>query len=263
MQPAARADSGIKLFVPPYHRFEGIDGVPREGTVPRGAAVVWWLADAERQAVEFDRLRDRPFDLPLVVLLPPPRDIARTMPLLNLLMLLKPKSVLPGMSLGSPEAVRHVLATPPPSLSEAVVRQLVERGLVPDRTIARELRRIFELATDCRSISRLARRMYTSRRTLGRHFAAAGLPVPSHWLQFARLLHVSIHLQNEPSAIFRIAARTGYPDGFTLSNQMKRLIGCRPTEVRACLGWEWILEAWLEREWVSGGLRMRAKGRKV
>lgn len=260
MQLAAPSGTGLRIFAPPYHRLEPRD-VPAAGSVPRGSAVVWLLTDASAQAREFDRLRERPYDLPLVVLLPPPSEIGRTLPLLNLLALLRPRSVLPGMSLGTPESIRHVLATPPPSLAEAVLRQLTERGLIQTRAIAKEVRRIFEVAPEVQSISRLARRLYTSRRTLGRHFAAHGLPVPSHWLQFARLLHVSVHLQNEPSAIFRIAARSGYADGFTLSNQMKRLIGCRPTEVRSCLGWEWILESWLQRERAMGGLQIRPRER--
>jgi hypothetical protein len=33
---------------------------------------------------------------------------------------------------------------------------------------------------------------------------------------------------------------------------MKRLIGYRPTEVRAWLGWEWVIEAWLRREAATG-----------
>ncbi len=262
MEVAARVAHGMCLFTPPYSRFDQRDVLPVPGSVPRGAAVVWWLSSAERQGAEFDRLRDRPFDLPLVIMLPPPRDIAQTLPLLSLLPLLRPRSVLPGMSLGTPESVRHALAVPPPRLSEAVLRQLAERGLIQDRTVAREMRRIFELAPEVNSITRLSRRLYTSRRTLGRHFASAGLPVPSHWLQFARLLHVSVHLQTDPTAIFRIAARAGYPDGFTLSNQMKRLIGCRPTEVRACLGWEWILESFLMREWAMGGLQIDPRKRR-
>ena len=56
----------------------------------------------------------------------------------------------------------------------------------------------------------------------------------------------------ETTAIFRIAARCGYPDGFTMSNQMKRLTGFRPTEVRQRLGWEWVMEAWLRREGLGG-----------
>jgi hypothetical protein len=33
-----------------------------------------------------------------------------------------------------------------------------------------------------------------------------------------------------------------------MSNQMKRLIGHRPSEVRELLGWEWLVEAWLKQE---------------
>jgi hypothetical protein len=39
-----------------------------------------------------------------------------------------------------------------------------------------------------------------------------------------------------------------------MSNQMKRLIGYRPSDIRACLGWEWIVEAWLRREAEVGNL---------
>ena len=124
----------------------------------------------------------------------------------------------------------------------------MQRVIVSTRTIRREVHRIFEFAPETGSVSKLSKKLYLSRRTLGRHLTTANLPVPSHWLQFARLLHVTINLQNETTAIFRIAARCGYPDGFTMSNQMKRLTGFRPTEVRQRLGWEWVMEAWLRRE---------------
>ena len=45
--------------------------------------------------------------------------------------------------------------------------------------VFREVKRIFELAPEISSVTKLARRMYTSRRTLGRHFALSGVPVPS------------------------------------------------------------------------------------
>jgi AraC-like DNA-binding protein len=241
----------VQLFRPPYDRFEKYDpaltAVP--GALP-GAALIWWIVDAERQQDEFDALRDRPYELPLLILLPPPREIGRTLPLINVIGTLHPRAVLPVGAFGAAEHLRHVLAAPPPALAEAAVEHLRRRGVLPNRTVRREVHRILELAPEVPSISKLARRMYTSRRTLGRHFAAAKLPVPSHWLQFARLLHLTIHLQNESTAVFRLAARAGYPDGFTMSNQMKRLIGYRPTEVRQFLGWEWVVEAWLRREGV-------------
>jgi transcriptional regulator GlxA family with amidase domain len=90
--------------------------------------------------------------------------------------------------------------------------------------------------------------MYLSRRTLGRHFETHRLPVPSHWLQFARLLHVLLRAQTNGVALFRLAIAAGYPDGFTFSNQVKRLTGLRPSDARNLIGYEWLVEAWLARE---------------
>lgn len=245
---ALAVEDRLRLFGPPYNRFEA--GVDRalSGEAVAGSAVVWWLMDGTGQQAEYERLKGRPPGLPLIVLLPSARDIGSTLPLLREVRSLEPRTVLPSAYLGTPDRLREVLAAPPRGLAETVTRYLRRRGLLRGDEVAGQVQRIFELAPEVRSITRLARRMYTSRRTLGRHFAAAGLPVPSHWLQFARLLQVSIHLQNETTAIFRIATRSGYPDGFTLSNQMKRMIGYRPSEVRERLGWEWIVEAWLRRE---------------
>jgi AraC-like DNA-binding protein len=249
MSTLAPSTCRIQLFRHPYDRFHAYE--PAACVDLRkiaGAVLLWRLEDSSSQETEFDELKQRPPALPLIVLLPPPRDIRRTLPLLNAIGALHPRAVLPAGPLGTPDHLRHVLAAPPLSLADAVTSLLMRRGVVSSRTIRREVHRIFELAPETPSIARLARRLYLSRRTLGRHFADAGLPVPSHWLQFARLLHVSINLQNETTAVFRIAARAGYPDGFTMSNQMKRLIGVRPTEVRAKLGWEWVVEAWLTKE---------------
>lgn len=249
MGPLTAEGMRLRAFSPPYDRFEATaESVFGRNVRPCGRALVWWLVDGAAQQAEFDRLAERPHGVPVIVLLPAAAQIRSTLPLLHRVLDLAPRSVLPAPYLGTPTHLRQVLATPPRSLAEAVIRYLRRRGILQSEIVEHEVRRIFDLASETTSVSRLARRMYTSRRTLGRHFAAARLPVPSHWLQFARLLHVAVQLQNDSAAIFRIATRSGYPDGFTMSNQMKRLIGHRPTEVRECLGWEWIVEAWLRQE---------------
>jgi AraC-like DNA-binding protein len=181
-------------------------------------------------------------------MLPRPEMIGKTLPLLNYIKSVQPKAVIPEQSLGSPERLKLLLSTPPRHFADAVTSYLTQRGMLASRIARNEMHRILELSSEVQSISALARRMYTSRRTLGRHFAADGLPVPSHCLQFARLLHVVLRLQSDDSAIFRIAHRAKYPDGFTLSNQMKRILGIRPTEVRELIGWEWAIESWLAEE---------------
>lgn len=243
----------LQVFHPPYDRFGTDVAEVLDSREPAcGRALIWWLQDGPAQRGEYELLGRRSPGLPLIVLLPAADTLRRTLPLLPRVIDLIPKAILPAPYLGTPEYLRQVLAAPPRSLSDSVVRYLARRGVLRDEAIEREVRRIFELAPEVTSVTKLARRMYTSRRTLGRHFMLHSLPVPSHWLQFARLLHVSVQLQNETSAAFRIATRSGYPDGFTMSNQMKRLIGYRPTEVRQWLGWEWLVESWLQREGIAG-----------
>lgn len=246
--PSQAVDTELLSFAPPYQKFENATAPIVADRPSRGRALVWQLRDGRRQSGEFEALRVRSASTPLVVLLPPASEIRETLPLIHGIPALRPRAVLPGPSLGTPRYVRHVLSSPPPSVAEAACGYLTTRGLLEDKHVEREVKRIFELAPEVSCISELARRMYTSRRTLGRHFARLDLPVASHWLQFARLFHVCIRLQAEQIAVFGAAVRAGYPDGFTMSNQMKRLIGVRPSEVRGLLGWEWVIEAWLERE---------------
>jgi len=257
MPSIAAGDCRLQAFNPPYERFDSDVAEVLDPSEPaRGSALIWWLQDGLAQRPEYDILSDRPHGLPLIVLLPEVSAIRQTLPLLARVIDLAPRAILPAPYLGTPEYLRKVLAAPPRSLPDAVVRYLQRRDVLHDDSIAKEIHRIFELAPEINSVTRLSRRMYTSRRTIGRHFALHELPVPSHWLQFARLLHITIQLQNESSAAFRIATRSGYPDGFTMSNQMKRMIGYRPTEIRNYLGWEWVLESWLRREAAAGSLKL-------
>ena len=247
-QPSATA-SALTRFAPPYANLtpqplNALGGLAEW----RGCALVWRLQDSATQWPEYAWLADRPMGLPLMVLLPHADEIDRTVPLLRRVRDLRPRAVIPGAILGTPDHLRALLAAPPRSVSGTVTEYLRLRGILRSESARREVHRVLDLAPEVVSISQLARRLYTSRRTLGRHFAEWGLPVPSHWLQFGRLLHVCLHLHAEQTAVFRLAARARYPDGFTLSNQMKRLIGHRPSEIRRLLGWEWIVEAWLERE---------------
>ena len=131
------------------------------------------------------------------------------------------------------------------------------RGLRIDGETRQLVRRTIELSSHIRTVSGLSRAMYMSRRALGRRFMTRGIPVPSHWLHFTRLLRASLRLQAGDESLMTIAYDLGYSDGFAFSNQMQRLTGLRPTAVRRALGWEWIVEAWLTREFASGGFSSR------
>jgi AraC-like DNA-binding protein len=253
--PLSRPDTHLALLRPPYDSYSTIaPGWATSELPPRGKAIVWWLVDAPHQEEEFTWLQERTPGLPLLIILPPARSLARALPLLSYVALVEPRAVLPFTRTLSLEAIRRLLQTPPRSVPQTLTAYLSRRGLLTGEQERQDIRRIFELAPTVKSISAVARKLSTSRRTLGRRFANAGLPVPSHWLQFGRLFHAAVRLQQEPTAMFRIAAKLGYSDGFTMSNQMKRLIDCRPTDLRTHLGWEWIVESWIKREVETSGI---------
>ena len=127
------------------------------------------------------------------------------------------------------------------------------RGINVDIEVRRLIRKTIDLSSELRSVTALARSLYLSRRALGRRFLTNGLPVPSHWLHFGRVLRASLSLQSSGMTLAEAASRFGYPDGFALSNQMQRLVGVRPSDARRYLGWDWLVEAWIHTEAASGG----------
>jgi AraC-like DNA-binding protein len=238
----------VAAFNPPYTSFDACT-IDSEHDTARGRCLVWYLHDAATQRDQFQWLLRRPERVPLFVVLPPADAIAPILPIIPHLKELHARGVLPNGPLQSVEPVRLLLRHAPRDLPAVMVSYFTRRGLLGDTKTRSLVSKIFELAPNITSIAGLSKRLYTSRRSLGRFFEARNLPVPSHWLQFARLLFVVTRLQaNEDVPVFRIATQFGYPDGFTMSNQMKRLVGCRPTDVRENLGWEWFVEEWLEME---------------
>lgn len=238
----------LTLFCPPYSGLAPCT-VDSPYDMARGRAVVWHLREATTQRAQYQWLVARPERVPLFVVLPPAESIQPILPIIPQLKDLNARGVLPNGPLDSVEPLQLLLRHAPRDLPSVMVSYFTRRGILTDAKTRGLVMKIFELAPTITSIAGLSRRLYTSRRTLGRFFEDRGLPVPSHWLQFARLLYVATKLQaNDEVPVFRIATQYGYPDGFTMSNQMKRLVGCRPTEVRENLGYEWFVEEWLEME---------------
>lgn len=247
----------LSLLLPPYARLQpaeastsslrGFSGCP-------GVAIVWRMGSGGDEA-RVRALRARPGGLSLLALLPPERDLTDSPSLALQLHQLRPQGILPHHPDPAASDLAQVLRRPPADLSGEVVDYLRWRGFALDRETVQLLRRIIDLSSELRSIASVSRSMYLSRRALGRRLTTRGLPVPSHWLQIGRLLRVAIRLQNSDATVSSVAFEHGYPDGFALSNQMERLIGYRPSDVRRHLGWEWLVESWLRREAESGKLR--------
>jgi AraC-like DNA-binding protein len=246
----------LSVLTHPYRTLEPVIGGRaqlRDAARRPGSALIWHMGDRETLPAA-QSARTRPGGLSLVVVLPSGDVLDARPEMIHRIHECRPCGLLPHGSAAKPGDIVQVLRTPSADLAADITEYLVWRGLVVDPRTIHLLRRIVELSAEARSITALSRGLYLSRRTLGRQLLTAGLPVPSHWLQLSRILRLSARLQNSEASVFSIACASGYPDGFSLSNQMKRLIGYRPSEVREFLGWEWILEAWLRKEADEGAL---------
>ena len=239
--------SRFTALCPPYADLEplGNRDVPVLGGP--GVAVVWDLG----HGIDVEGLRlaeERRPGVALLVMLPPPEAIQSTTPLFEVVETCRPHSIVPHHPRQSVDEWLRLLQRLPSDLAAEVVDYLIWSGLRIDRETRRIIRRTLELSAELRTVSGLARALYVSRRALGRRFLRRGLPSPSHWLHFGRVLRAALRLQGTPDNLFTVACSLGYSDGFALSNQMHRLTGIRPSVAREHYGWEWIVERWLERE---------------
>ncbi len=250
----------LSALLHPYERLEPVRGGRTQlKQVSRrpGSALVWRVEGSHRG--ECLRLvRERPGGVALIAVLPPAPVLESSPELLQAVLQTRPHGLLPHHVGLTAANLAEVLRRPPADLGAEVTDYLTWRGLVVDKDTRNVLRRIVDLSARARTVTELSRAMYLSRRALGRRLSNRGLPVPSHWLQVARVLRLVSRLQNSDANIFSIAYEFGYPDGFSVSNQMYRLVGFRPSLARERLGWEWVLEAWLRREADGGGLVPRA-----
>jgi AraC-like DNA-binding protein len=261
--PARANLTPFSLLVPPYREFLPIaenEDFPAHPRVFRGAALVWNLSAGARPQ-HLERAAGRPGGLPLMILLPPASRIVRFQArMLELVEEARPCGILPHHPEPGADELRCILRQGPLSFGGDTLDYLWWRGLRMDQDTRRLVARIAELSGELRTLAAVARSVYLSRRALGRRFRDRGLPPPSRWLQFFRILRASQLLQSTDRSLSSIAHALGYPEGFTLSNQMERMVGARPSVIRERLGWEWILETWLRFEWERGGLQHDLRG---
>lgn len=238
------------VFFPPYRTVEPISTAYSFPVGPhpiRGAAMIWNMARG-LDAGELKTARTRPPGVALVMILPPASELGDSTIFFEMMTECRPHSVLPHQEEVDTDEVAALLRRLPSEFAIEISDYLVWRGLDVDLDTRRLVRKTLDLSEEFQSVGGLARALYMSRRALGRRFMSRGLPVPSHWLNFGRLLRAAVLLQEPQRTVTSAARALGYPDGFALSNQMKRLTGLRPSIMKECYGWEWIVEAWLRFE---------------
>lgn len=222
---------------------------------PHAGSVLVWVMSTSMPDEVFSAVRNRTGGLALVVILPPAEHLVRRELLYRMIQSCNPSVVLPFHDNFEVDDLVLLLREPVEPLGGAVTDYLKWRGLTIDSDTRRIVARALNGALNASSVADLARGMYLSRRAMGRRFFTAGLPAPSRWLQIGRVLHASLRLQREATTLQAVARDFHCSDGFALSNQMERLTGLRPSEVRQLAGWEWIFECWIGREVHRGGFR--------
>lgn len=254
----------LSLFAPPYRELSPLASVGELAAEHghSGAVIVWSMAPGYTPSL-VEALRTRPPGIPLIGVLPPSGAVTRPAEVFRVVERCRPHSLLPFHAEPDPHDLRTLLRKTPGDLAGALVEYLGWRGLVVDLEMRRLIRRIIEMSSDLQTVSALARGLYISRRALGRRFMNEGLPVPSHWLHFGRVLRAAIRLQAPNANLMQVAFDLGYADGFCLSNQMNRLTGVRPTVAAQRLGWEWFVERWIATELSAGGFDAHQSARLV
>ncbi len=249
--PPVRRDS-IALLGPPYR-----DLVPIDVDSPEpheGGWVMTWHLGTQRWVDAASLVANRRAGVALVMILPDGDSRLAITPVLRAIEQSRPQAVLPFHDPPRPSEIAGIVRRPPSSLPSSVTEYLDWRGFSLDPVAKSIIRRIVELSDRAQTIASLATSLYMSRRAIGRRFLRDSLPVPSHWLHVSRVLRATMQLQNSSATLFQVACSLGYRDGFSLSNQMQRLCGLRPLEVRKRVGWEWVFESWLAREAACGNL---------
>ncbi len=243
----------VLLLRPPYDRLVAVDPASPDQPFMGGWVMVWNLGSEARSQARH-MVAHRPAGLPLAVILPESDDHLSVLRVLKAIERSRPQAVLPFHRTARPREIASVIRRAPASLATSVTEYLEWRGFALDSVTRSVIYRTVELSSRVRTMSDLAKHLYMSRRAVGRRFRNSLLPVPSHWLHIGRVLRATIRLQNSDATLFNIACSLGYPDGFSLSNQMRRLCGFRPQTVRDLIGWEWVFEAWIQREAAAGNV---------
>jgi AraC-like DNA-binding protein len=244
--------AGISLLEPPYRELTPID-LEWPAVSPGGRALIWTMGEGKWPAA-FEACRTRPPGLPLIVVLPSAMEIGDNTQVLRVVEKCRPHSILPHHFEPHVDDLKNVLRRTPRDLAMEVMEYIQWRGVHVDMETRHLIRKTLALSVQMKTVGGLARRFYLSRRALARRFLTRGIPVPSHWLHFGRVLRAILRLQSSDASLMSVAFEMGYGDGFTLSNQMERLTGVRPRQARRLLGWEWAVEAWLQNEARGGGL---------
>jgi AraC-like DNA-binding protein len=139
--------------------------------------------------------------------------------------------------------------TNPVCLARDVVDWLRLRRTALNPELEHVIHGIFEYALHAREVSETCRRIGEPESSARARFRKKGLPPPSAWHQAARSLYAALRIQaSSTCSLTTIAHEQGYGNHASLSRQLLRVFGLRPSALRGTLGWEWLLMRWQARQ---------------
>lgn len=145
------------------------------------------------------------------------------------------------------EATLRRILPRPENLADDVIEWLTLRGLRLNGKLAPLIRDIVHLAPRHARICALLKAIHETSDSTRALFARRRLPPPGEWLHAARALHAVLGLQADPElSVSRLAHHFDHADHSALSRQVFRCFGDRPTVLRQWLGWEGLLNRWLQ-----------------
>lgn len=143
--------------------------------------------------------------------------------------------------------LRRIL-TDAATLPEDLEQWLALRVPKASATVVRVVGETVRLSPGFTEISPLLRSLGHAERTVRTWFRRAGVPGPGAWLAAAHAVRTALRLQADDRApLLTLAVDCGYSDHSSLSRQSLRLFGVRPGRVRQTLGWQWLVDRWLQR----------------
>lgn len=144
--------------------------------------------------------------------------------------------------------LRRIL-TDPEEIPASVVEWLTLRGVSSSPVLGHLIQQIFTHGGRHAEVADLLRTIGEPETSARARFRKKGLPSPRRWLQAVRALRIAMRIQAEPQLpLLRMAFELGYGDHSALSQAVMRSFRFRPGELRGTLGWEWLLDRWLNAE---------------
>lgn len=152
----------------------------------------------------------------------------------------------------------RILLEPDPARPTWVDRALADLGRAAGRPLPWQLRafgrRVMEFPSRYDDLHPLAQACGTSRGALKARFRRRGLPSPSVYLRWFRILAVANALSDRSLTVAQLAGRFAFTSDGNLCRALQSLTGLTPTEARTVHGWNRLVVGFAWRHLRPGAL---------